>query len=86
MALYTNQQAEGQGLDMSGSGQFPFSFQGQWQVNGRQIVVQGSKSGGVGFAPTSFFFQSAFISEGEMAFTHHYDNGQVYASRCLRIG
>lgn len=86
MAVYPNGFAEGQGTEMASSGQFPFQFQGQWQLTGRQIFIQGTKSGGLGFSTAEFTFQSNFVSQNEMAYTHHYANGQVYASRCFRIG
>lgn len=86
MAVYPNGFAEGQGVEMGSSGQFPFQFQAQWRVTGREIVIQGSKTGGLGFGPGTFVFQSNFVGQNEMALTQHYANGQVYASRCIRIG
>ena len=83
IVFYNNGYAEGQGQDMGSSGSVPFQFQGQWQVNGRNVAVTGSKMGGM--SNNQFFFQSNFTSETTMAYTHHYANGQVYASQCQRM-
>ena len=83
VVFYDNGYAEGQGQDMGSSGFVPFQFQAQWQVNGRYLVVEGSRMGGM--AGSQFFFHSNFTSETTMAYTHHYENGQVYASQCQRM-
>lgn len=85
MALYANGGAEGQGTEMGSSGQFPFVFQGAWQSNGRAIQVQGGKQGGLSFGGAQFSFQSNFTGPGQMAMTQRYANGQVYASRCIKL-
>lgn len=86
MVIYQNGTAQGQGVEAGSSGQFQMTFQGQWQVKGRQFQVVGQKNGGLAFGPSQMSFSSNMTSATTMALTENYQNGQVYASQCRRTG
>ena len=85
MIVYPNGTAEGQGIDMASTGEFPFQFQAQWGMQSGQISLQGQKVGGIdgslGRNPSPFFFTSTLVSDRQMSHRIQ-ENGQAYASQC----
>lgn len=78
--------ATGQGTQSGATGAYPFTFQGQWSVNGREFVVRGQSSGGLSFGVQGFAFASDFVGPGAMARNTQFPNGQVSATQCQRVG
>jgi hypothetical protein len=86
MVVYQNGGVQGQGYEAGSSGQFPMNFQGGWQMQGRSFQINGQKQGGLSFGPAQMQFSSNMTSPTTMALTERYQNGQVYASQCQRVG
>lgn len=83
MMIHPNGTAQGQGFDSST--QSPMAFQAQWGFEGRTLRVIGQQTFANGWPSQQFNFMSNFVGADQLAITHTYANGQVYASRCIRL-
>ncbi len=74
--------AQGQGTMAGGAGQFPMSFQGNWQLVGSDFIVQGQM---MALYPASFAFGATVLNSSQMSSTINAQDGNVIASTCQRI-
>ncbi len=75
--------AQGQGTMAGGAGQFPMSFQGNWQLVGSDFIVQGQM---MALYPAPFAFGAMVLNSSQMSSTINAPDGNVIASTCQRIG
>ena len=83
MQVLPNGTAQGQGYMAGGAGQFPMSFQGNWQLAGSDFIVQGQM---MALYPAPFAFGATVLNPSQMSSTINAPDGNVIASTCQRIG
>ena len=83
MQVLSNGGAQGQGYMAGGAGQFPMSFQGNWQLTGNEFIVQGQM---MALYPAPFAFGATVLNPSQMSSTINAPDGNVIASTCQRIG
>ena len=83
MQVLPNAGAQGQGYMAGGAGQFPMSFQGNWQLTGNEFIVQGQM---MALYPAPFGFTAYVLNHSQMSATFNAADGNVIASTCQRTG
>ena len=83
MQVLPNGTAQGQGYMAGGAGQFPMSFQGNWQLAGSDFILQGQM---MALYPAPFTFGATVLNPSQMSSTINAPDGNVIASTCQRIG
>ncbi len=90
MTVNANGTASGQGTEMGSTGQFPFTFQGQWQIpaGSRTLLVTGQRllQDGLGLGPTAFQFGSDITGPDSLDTAAELQPGLFMASACRRQG
>lgn len=84
IAIGSDGSAYGQGAESSAMGMHPFRFQGRWQMNRAEFLVQGQQVSDMGLQP--FFFSSTIRSQGQMSAQANFPNGNVVVTTCQRMG
>ncbi len=77
--------AVGQGTQTGGGLVTQMSFQGRWQQNGKDVMIQGQmQTQMLGVRP--FYFQSRAVSDTMLSYNTVLTGGGKYASQCQRTG